>query len=99
MKIDLSKKIAYPVFIKILSLLGYLNSYVGNGETETKMTEKEEQLVKLAWQTVKTKFREQPSMSLDSNQIRGTSWAELRPFAMQPDFELSTQYINYTQEE
>ena len=42
-KIDLSKKIAYPVFIKILALLGYLNSYkFDHGEPETKMTEKEE---------------------------------------------------------
>ena len=45
-RIDLSKKIAYPVFIKILALLGYLNSYkLENGELETKMTDREEQLV------------------------------------------------------
>ena len=58
-KIDLGKKIAYPVFVKILSLLGYLNSYKDDmGQIETRMTDKEEQLVELAWQTVKTKFKE-----------------------------------------
>ena len=42
-KIDLGKKIAYPVFVKILSLLGYLNSYKNEmGQIETKMTDKEE---------------------------------------------------------
>ena len=45
-RIDLSKKIAYPVFIKILALLGYLNSYkLENGELETKITNREENLV------------------------------------------------------
>ena len=45
-RIDLSKKIAYPVFIKILALLGYLNSYkLENGELETKITNREKQLV------------------------------------------------------
>ena len=38
-------------------------------------------------------------MSLDENQIRGVTWAQLRDYAMQPDFELSTQFVNYTQEE
>lgn len=42
-KIDLGKKIAYPVFVKILSLLGYLNQYRNEeGRIETKSTEKEE---------------------------------------------------------
>ena len=41
-KIDLGKKIAYPVFVKILSLLGYLNSFKNEeGQIETKMIDKE----------------------------------------------------------
>ena len=99
-KIDLGKKIAYPVFVKILSLLGYLNSYKNEmGQIETKMTDREEQLVELAWQTVKTKFKEQASLYLDNTQIRGVPWSELKEEAMQPDFEKSSQYASYTQEE
>jgi len=87
-KIDLGKKIAQPIFVKVLALLGYLNSYRNeNGEMETKMTEVEEKLVQLAWQTVKTKFRETDKADLDKKTVKGIPWSALKHDALTEEFE------------
>ena len=55
MKILLSVKIAFPVFVKILTIMGYINSSFNTKDYMTPaMTAKEEQLVALAWKTVKS---------------------------------------------
>jgi|694.fasta_scaffold96035_2 hypothetical protein len=54
-KIPLTVKIAFPVFVKILTIMGYINSSFNTKEYMTPaMSAKEEQLLALAWQTVKS---------------------------------------------
>jgi hypothetical protein len=53
MRISLETKISFPIFVKILALLGYLNSTVGSKIIVPTMTRKEENLVSLAWQTIR----------------------------------------------
>ena len=99
-RIDLGKKIAFPIFVRVLSLLGYLNSFRNDhGEMETKMTDSEEKLVQLAWQTVKTKFRETDKVDLDKKQIKGIPWSDLKHDAMTEDFDKTNQFAGYTQDE
>jgi hypothetical protein len=54
-RIGLWEKIGFPVFVKIMTLLGYLNSAITNGYMLPTMSPKEEQLVVLAWQTVRSR--------------------------------------------
>lgn len=51
--ISLTDKIGFPLFVKILALLGYLNSTVTSNLIMPSMSPKEEQLVVLAWQSVR----------------------------------------------
>ena len=55
--LDLGHQIDFPLFVRILMIMGYVNSKVDaeSGEVVPKMSQKEEDLVSLAWQTVKTK--------------------------------------------
>lgn len=54
-RLGLSDKIGFPVFVKILTLLGYLNSNVSSNYMLPTMSQKEESLVVLAWRTVRSR--------------------------------------------
>jgi len=66
---------------------------------ETKMNEVEQKLVQLAWQTVKTKFRETDKANLDKKTIKGIPWSSLKYEAMEENFDQTFQFAGYTQEE
>jgi len=63
------------------------------------MNEVEEKLVQLAWQTVKTKFRETDKANLDKKTIKGIPWSSLKYEAMEDNFDQTFQFAGYTQEE
>jgi hypothetical protein len=55
-KIELGVHIGFPIFVKILTIMGYLNNPLNTTDHSIPhMSSKEEQLVYLAWQTVKSK--------------------------------------------
>ena len=58
-KIELNMKIGFTIFVKILTIMGYLSSNKVRFNTKDfmapTMSSKEEMLVQLAWNTVKSK--------------------------------------------
>ena len=63
MQIDLGKKIFYPTFCVILTILGYLDNKDGSAENR-KFRSSNDPLVRLAWRTIRTKC---PADELEEN--------------------------------
>jgi hypothetical protein len=65
-RIGLNEKIGFPVFVKMLTLLGYVNSTLCDSNSSIllpTMSAKEEQLVSLAWKTIRSKGNDTTEIS------------------------------------